>query len=195
MSDDSNRVTGVPEAIAVDLLLGLGLGVGDVLALSQAERVAKISEAISDGRIDADHASWLRSLGIVPRAVAIGANAIAAKMASPWRIPLRACAAHAQVLAVGCSSYSLLAMTYSLKELRAVSDEELVARHDAEAKNASASVNYYLDELARRGAHEQGERMVALNAEMVRMTRTISRLTIAIAVLTVVNVVAVLALT
>jgi hypothetical protein len=85
-------------------------------------------------------------------------------------------------------------MTYSLKELRAASDEDLVARHDAEAKNASAGVNYYLDELARRDAHDQGERMVAMNAEMVRMTRTISRLTVAIAVLTVVNVVAVLAL-
>jgi hypothetical protein len=66
MPDDSNRVTGMPEAIAVDLLLGLGLGVNDVVALSQAERVAKIGEAIGDGRIDADHASRLRSLGMFP---------------------------------------------------------------------------------------------------------------------------------
>ena len=66
MPDDSNRVTGAPEAIAVDLLLGLGLGVEDVLGLSQAERVAKISQAIADGRIDADQANRLRSLGMFP---------------------------------------------------------------------------------------------------------------------------------
>jgi hypothetical protein len=66
MPHDSNRVTGVPEAIAVDVLLGLGLGVDDVVALTQPQRVAKISEAIADGRIDADHASWLRSPSIFP---------------------------------------------------------------------------------------------------------------------------------
>lgn len=66
MPDDSSRATGVPEAIAVDLLLGLGLGVDDVLELSQAERIAKISEAIADGRIAAEHASRLRSLGMFP---------------------------------------------------------------------------------------------------------------------------------
>jgi hypothetical protein len=66
MRDESNRATGVSEAIAVDLLLGLGLGVEDVLGLSQTERIATISGAIADGRIDADHASRLRSLGMFP---------------------------------------------------------------------------------------------------------------------------------
>ena len=92
-------------------------------------------------------------------------------------------------------------MSYLLKELRAAESEELVARHDDLAENTSVGVNYYLDELARRDAHAQGERMVklnermvALNAEMVRLTRTIAVLTVAVAVLTVVNLVAVLLL-
>lgn len=92
-------------------------------------------------------------------------------------------------------------MSYLLKQLRAAESEELVARHDAVAENTSVGVNYYLDELARRDANAQGERMVrlnermvALNAEMVRLTRTIALLTVAVAVLTVVNLVAVLLL-
>lgn len=43
-------------------------------------------------------------------------------------------------------------MSYLLKELRAAETEELVARHDAAAENTSVDVNYYLDELAARGA-------------------------------------------
>jgi hypothetical protein len=92
-------------------------------------------------------------------------------------------------------------MSYLLTELRAVETEELVARHDAAAENTSVGVNYYLDELARRDAHAQSERMVklnekmvTLNAEMVDLTRTIRGLTVAVAILTVVNLAAVLLL-
>lgn len=92
-------------------------------------------------------------------------------------------------------------MSYLLKELRAAETDELVARHDALAQNTSVGVSYYLDELARRDTHAQGERMltlnermVTLNAEMVRLTRTIAALTFTVAVLTVVNLVAILLL-
>jgi hypothetical protein len=43
-------------------------------------------------------------------------------------------------------------MTYTVAELRAVPEAELIARHDAQAVNTNAGVAYYLDELARRDA-------------------------------------------
>ena len=41
-------------------------------------------------------------------------------------------------------------MSYSIRELRAVSDDDLIEKHDAQAKNTSVGVDYYLEELNRR---------------------------------------------
>jgi hypothetical protein len=76
-------------------------------------------------------------------------------------------------------------MSHLLNELRAASDEELIERHDRLAKDTIVGVNYYLEELARRDAQAQGDRVESL-------TKTVVNLTWVIAILTAVNVAAVL---
>lgn len=41
-------------------------------------------------------------------------------------------------------------MAYTIAQLRETTDEQLIAEHDAHAKNASGGINYYLEELDRR---------------------------------------------
>jgi CHASE3 domain sensor protein len=41
-------------------------------------------------------------------------------------------------------------MSFSIAQLRAMSDAELIATHDALARNTSVGINYYLDEIERR---------------------------------------------
>ena len=64
-------------------------------------------------------------------------------------------------------------------ELRAMSDEELVARLDDLARGTQVGTQFYLDELRRRETDRQ-------TAAMLGFTNTIRRLTWVIAVLTVV---------
>jgi hypothetical protein len=64
-------------------------------------------------------------------------------------------------------------------ELRAMSDEELVARLDDLARGTQVGTQVYLDELPRRETDRQ-------TAAMLGLTNTIRRLTWVIAVLTVV---------
>lgn len=90
-------------------------------------------------------------------------------------------------------------MSHALEELRSMSKEELIQRHDAAATHTSVGVSYYLDELARRDAAEQTERIVRLNDEMAasskqveRLTRVLTALTILIAILTAASLIAVI---
>jgi hypothetical protein len=69
----------------------------------------------------------------------------------------------------------------TIEELRSLSTEEIIRRHDALSGNTSVGTRHYLNELARRDAEEQGRRMVAL-------TRSINRLTWAIAIATFIGV-------
>lgn len=41
-------------------------------------------------------------------------------------------------------------MSYSLNQLRKVTDEQLINAHDEQAKHTSVGIQYYLDELDRR---------------------------------------------
>jgi hypothetical protein len=66
----------------------------------------------------------------------------------------------------------------SLADLRDLTDLELVAQHDRLAGHTQVGISYYLEELHRRAVVAQGKRM--------------ERLTQVIAVLTVVNVAAVI---
>jgi len=67
--------------------------------------------------------------------------------------------------------------------LRALSDEQLIALHDESAVNVdSASVQYCLQELARRDTDRQ-------TAQMLLLTKVMALLTVVITVLTIVNVV------
>lgn len=76
-------------------------------------------------------------------------------------------------------------MSETLKGLRELPLEELIKRHDAAAPHTMVGVAYYLEEIARRDAVRQIE-------ETIRLTRVITSLTAVIAVLTAINVVAVL---
>jgi hypothetical protein len=69
-----------------------------------------------------------------------------------------------------------LPVTHTIQELRELTDEQLIAEHDAIAPHTFVGVDYYLSELARRDAHRQ--------------TRQIVLLTVAIAICTVVVTVA-----
>ena len=73
-------------------------------------------------------------------------------------------------------------MSFSLKELRNTSTEELVKRHDHAAENTVVGVGYYLNELSRR---DQEAHMQA----MVRLTWWIAGMTGVMVIATIVNVV------
>jgi hypothetical protein len=73
-----------------------------------------------------------------------------------------------------------MGMASQLRDLRAMSDEQIIALHDADAKSTVVGVNYFLEELARREARR--------NANAVQQdTSTMKWLTIAITVMTSVN--------
>lgn len=67
-------------------------------------------------------------------------------------------------------------------ELRALSDEELISRYDKAAENSVVGTGFYRDELFRR----EQERQVQ---QMIRFTKQLRNMTIAIVFLTVANIV------
>lgn len=73
-------------------------------------------------------------------------------------------------------------VSYSYKDLRDLSDEELIDAHDSASKNVVPGVSYFLDELSRR---ESGR----VNASMLRCTKWITVMTAVMLVCTVINVV------
>lgn len=70
-------------------------------------------------------------------------------------------------------------LTY--RELRKISDEELIDQHDKESKCTVVGTNYYLEELARRGSQR-------VNDSMLRCTKWITAMTAVMLLATVVNV-------
>jgi hypothetical protein len=76
-------------------------------------------------------------------------------------------------------------MSDSVKELRSLPTEQLIAEHDQRTAHVEPGVDYYLTELARRDAAEQ-------TAEIVRLSRRVATFTVVIAVLTAINVVVVI---
>ena len=73
-------------------------------------------------------------------------------------------------------------MAETIKELRALSTEELIRRHDNHATHTVVGTGHYLEEIARRDADEQTK-------AMLRLTRVMTVLTVVITILTVINVV------
>ena len=69
-------------------------------------------------------------------------------------------------------------MTFSLKELRSLPDEELIKIHDHLAQSTVAGVNYYLQELARRDQNVQTEAMLKLTRWITWMTGIVTLATI-----------------
>jgi hypothetical protein len=76
-------------------------------------------------------------------------------------------------------------MSHPLEELRSLSREELIARHDRIAQHTDVGIKYYLEELARRDSAEQTTEIVKLNRDMAQESKEIRRLTRWVAVLTV----------
>lgn len=86
-------------------------------------------------------------------------------------------------------------MSYSWKELKALSDKQLVEGHDWQAQRTATNVNYYLEELRhrdqRRIAESQqriAESQQQMAEEVLRLTKQIACLTKVILVLTAFNV-------
>jgi len=69
-------------------------------------------------------------------------------------------------------------MTYMLKDLRSVTEEELIAAHDDLAEDTVAGVNYYLDELARRDTERTNKALVRLTWALVALTVVLTILTL-----------------
>lgn len=76
-----------------------------------------------------------------------------------------------------------MAETYA--KLRKLTDEELICKYDELAKRTQVGLNFLLDELARREAKKQHQRIL-------KLTKQMRNLTIVIAILTAVNVAVVL---
>ncbi len=75
-----------------------------------------------------------------------------------------------------------------ISELRNMSEEELIRRHDQQMGTRTPHYNVFLDELARREMVRQGKRMAALTRSLNRLTWWIVVLTVLIAITTIVGV-------
>lgn len=75
-------------------------------------------------------------------------------------------------------------MSVPYKELRKISDDELIQRYDDQAQHTCVGINYYADELNRR----QSERS---NQIMVKCTVAITIMTAVMLLATIVNVIVV----
>ena len=64
MSESKHQATGVGAALLLDTLLGLDID--DPFALTQAQQIAAIEHAASEGRLDAAHVAALREAGVLP---------------------------------------------------------------------------------------------------------------------------------
>lgn len=80
-------------------------------------------------------------------------------------------------------------MAETIQELRSMSDDELISRHDAGAKQTLVGTQHYLNELARRDLDRQTGAMLDYTKQVVDYTKQVRNFTIAIVILTVVNVV------
>ena len=76
-----------------------------------------------------------------------------------------------------------MALTY--KELRNLSEEELVEQYDKMAQNTQIGLNFLVEEIARRSSEKQTNQMLAA-------TRQIRTLTIVIAIFALINLIALL---
>lgn len=71
-------------------------------------------------------------------------------------------------------------MAETIEQLRSLPDEEIIRRHDEQTHIARTSygTQHYLNELARRDAVRQGERMERLTISINRLTWVVTGATI-----------------
>ena len=72
-------------------------------------------------------------------------------------------------------------MAESRTELRELTDDELIEKYDQTARNTQVGLRHWADELNRRSQKRQTD-------SMLRLTRSINRMTVVITVATVMNV-------
>lgn len=63
-----------------------------------------------------------------------------------------------------------MTMAPKLSELRAMSDEKIIATYDDVAKHTGVGLQFYLDELVRRETARTNERLVALTDQIRLLT-------------------------
>jgi hypothetical protein len=68
-------------------------------------------------------------------------------------------------------------MAETIAELRAMSDEDLIRRHDQHAPAVVVATGHYLDDLRRRETARSEVRMIALTDEAVTLTGEVATLT------------------
>ena len=78
-------------------------------------------------------------------------------------------------------------MSYSLKDLRSVPTEELIAMHDKLASWTQPSVSYCLGEIKRRDDEKTNAEMLEISRQMRRHSRWITAMTVVITVATIAN--------
>ncbi len=66
-------------------------------------------------------------------------------------------------------------MIFSYSELKEISDEEIIKRHDSAAKNTSVGISYYLEELYRREQGRQIENIIKSTEQMLIISRNQSK--------------------
>jgi hypothetical protein len=76
-------------------------------------------------------------------------------------------------------------MSQSIEQLRKLTDDEVIALHDTVAVHTQVGVQFYLDEINRREQNKQTDLMVKYTKQMLWLT-------IFVAALTVINVIAVI---
>ena len=76
-------------------------------------------------------------------------------------------------------------MSQSIAQLRKLTDDEVIVLHDTVAVHTQVGVQFYLDEINRREQNKQTDLMVKYTKQMLWLT-------IFVAALTVINVIAVL---
>jgi len=69
-------------------------------------------------------------------------------------------------------------MAPTLKEIKALSLEELIAKHDEVAQSTQVGLLYYRDEILRREQEKANQEMLHLTRDMHRMTVVMTRATL-----------------
>jgi hypothetical protein len=66
----------------------------------------------------------------------------------------------------------------NVEDLRRMTEDELIRRHNSEMQNRAPHYNIFLDEMRRREMVEQGERMETLTRSINRLTWVITGATL-----------------
>jgi hypothetical protein len=78
-------------------------------------------------------------------------------------------------------------MSYSLKQLHKLTDDEIIKQYDEQAIHTCVGINYYADELNRRSTERSNRTMVRCTIAITIMTAVMIFATIANVIIAVIN--------